>query len=211
MIQDKHRHAAAQLFCLVRDCMAGRQGRFILTIGGESGAGKSEVAAALAELLAAVGLKPLIIQQDDFFRFPPLTNARMRREDFNHVGTGEVRLDLLDQVIGEVRSGEAVIRKPLVIFKEDRIEEEILDLNGCQTVIFEGTYVTQLKAADCRIFIDRNYRDTITDRMARGREQQDEYLERILEKEHTIIASHKELADIIITKEFEAIRKKECR
>lgn len=193
------------MYCLVRDQMAANPNRFILTIGGESGAGKSEIAEALSELLAAAGLEPLIIQQDDFFRFPPLTNAMKRIEDFNHVGPGEVRLDLLNNVVAQIRNGEPAIRKPLVIFGEDRISEEVLETDSCQVFIVEGTYVTLLEGVDCKVFIDRDYRDTQADRLARSREQQDDYLERILAKEHEIISTHRDQADIIINKEFNTI------
>ena len=56
------------------------------------------------------------------------------------------------------------------------------------------------------IFIDRNYIDTLESRKKRSREKQDEFLEKILLIEHKIISSFKSKADIIITKDYNAIK-----
>jgi len=46
--------------------------------------------------------------------------------------------------------------------------------------------------------------DTIESRKKRAREAQDEFLDRILTIEHEIISKHKNIADIVISKEWEA-------
>ncbi|MCK4576944.1 uridine kinase, partial [candidate division WOR-3 bacterium] len=52
------------------------------------------------------------------------------------------------------------------------------------------------------IFIDKTYVDTKKSRSERGRETQDEFLERILKIEHGIISKQKMMADIIITRNY---------
>jgi uridine kinase len=147
----------------------------------------------------------VIVQQDDYFIYPPRTNAATRREDIDWVGTSEVRLDLMDENLKQIRDGAATIVKPLVDFDADSIGEETIELDGVDVVLVEGTYTTLLRNADRRVFIDRSYVDTRAARELRAREAQDDFLERILTIEHVIISSHKGRADLIVTRDYDVI------
>ena len=182
------------------------EGRFVVTIAGESGSGKSETAAVLAEVLAEKDTKSVILQQDDYFVHPPKTNAEVRRRDVGWVGTGEVRLDLMDQNLADIIAGASTIEKPLVIFEEDRIDSERLDLEGIKVAIVEGTYTTSLKNVHQHVFNARNYIDTKQARQKRAREAQDEFLEEILRIEHKIISAQRAQADIIVTIDYEVMK-----
>jgi uridine kinase len=206
IISDHHRKAAQQAFTIIEKNIRDAAGKISITVAGESGAGKSEIAASLAEELEKAGFSTYIFQQDDYFVFPPKSNAEERKKDIGHVGTSEVKLGLLDEHIGKAKKGKEKITKPLVIFDEDKITTEELDPSGFDVFIAEGTYTTLLDNADFRIFIDRNINDTKESRLKRNREKQDEFLEQILEIEHNIISKHKSLADIIITKDYEAAK-----
>ena len=74
-------------------------------------------------------------------------------------------------------------------------------------IIVEGTYTSLLKSVDTKIFIDEDYKETLKyrKRRNRGNEVNDPFVESVLETEHKIIAGHKFLADIIITKDYEVI------
>lgn len=124
---------------------------------------------ALAETLGAVGIECAVLQQDDYFVHPPKTNDATRRQDISWVGTGEVRLELLNShLVAAQTESEAVITKPLVIYDEDRITEETISLAGAQVVIAEGTYTSLLKNADARVFIARNRLETMAGRERPG-------------------------------------------
>jgi uridine kinase len=204
IIDEHHRRAASQVVELIIDRIQSTKNKFVITVAGESGAGKSEVAASIAEKLAGSGYKSLIFGQDDYFRLPPKTNAKQREKDIAWVGPGEVKLDLLDHNLADFISGKHTITKPLVDFNANTIGEETLETSGFDIAIAEGTYTTLLKNVECRIFIDRNIRDTKEARQKRNREKQDEFLEKILFIEHEIISQHKAIADIVITKDFHA-------
>jgi uridine kinase len=204
IIGDNHRTAAENILNLALPLIRKKPGTFFFTIAGESGAGKSEIAYALEGLLESSSIRTYIIQQDDYFVLPPKTNERARVIDINRVGPEEVRLDLLNENIKSIAEGKNPVEKPLVIFEEDRITLEMLDLTPYQVIIIEGTYTTLLERIDCHVFIDRDRNDTREDRLKRNRESQNDYLERILEIEHKIISRHKELANIVISKEFKA-------
>jgi len=182
---------------------------FAVTIGGESGSGKTELAIALSQVLEQQDVSTLILQQDDYFVYPPRTNAKMRKRNIGHVGPSEVRLNLLDQHLAQFHQGTKQIIKPLVIYQDNLITTETVNLEGIDVLIVEGTYTTLLKNADARIFIDRSFLQTKADRLKRAREAQDEHLDRILEIEHRIIAGHKETADIIVGAGYEVSAVKE--
>jgi uridine kinase len=117
-----------------------------------------------------------------------------------------VHLDVLDQNIREILDGKDVIEKPLVIYDEDLITSETVPVENAQVVIADGTYTSLLENLNTRVFIDRNYLDTRAYREKRVRHESelDEYIEKVLEIEHKIISAHKKMADIIITKDYNA-------
>jgi uridine kinase len=196
LIKPHHRRAAAAIARRITPLPA--TGPHVVTIAGESGSGKSETAAALADHLAAAGVGAAVLQQDDYFVHPPRTNHQTRLRDISWVGPREVRLDLLAEHLGQARAGKAEIRKPLVIYEEDRVTEETLDLTGVQVLIAEGTYTSLLPDVDTRVFLDLTYHETKRARLERAREEQDDFLERVLEIEHRIISAHKARADLIV-------------
>ena len=76
-----------------------------------------------------------------------------------------------------------------------------------QVVIAEGTYTSLLKNVDAKVFIARNRVDTLAHRQKRnrGNEVGDPFIENVLKIEHKIIAGHKQLANFIITKDYDVI------
>ena len=165
---------------------------------GESGAGKSEIASELAQRLRERGLRAAVLQQDDYFFHPPFTNARLRRASLDHVGVSEVNLVALDTTVRAIQSGTRRVVKPLIIYEEDRITQEVLDVDGAQVVIVDGTYTTLIPSAGLRILVERTYDELQLARRRRGREVQDDHLEEVLAIEHRIIAGHREWADVVV-------------
>jgi len=206
VIGKHHRSAAEGIIRLILDEVRSKEGKFFMTVAGESGAGKSEIAFALVEELSRLDIPATILQQDDYFVLPPKTNEKARVIDISRVGPEEVNLELLNENIRSIADGRPKIEKPLVIFEEDRITQEIIDTEPYRVIIIDGTYTTLLEGIDCRVFIDRDRDDTREDRLRRNREKQNDYLERILLIEHHIISRHKEMADIIISKDFNTYR-----
>ena len=203
IVEDHHRQAAERIVPRIVDEILARDRRTTLTVAGESGSGKSETAQAIAEALQPHGIASAILQQDDYFVHPPKTNDRTRRANLCWVGASEVRLDLLDEHLAAAREGAASLKKPLVIYEEDRITTETLEFGEARVVIAEGTYTSLLQNVDRRIFIARNRLDTMDHRMKRGREEFDPFIEEVLTIEHDIITEHKSRADVVITREYE--------
>ena len=208
ILDDNHRKAAAKVVEIIKSNIQSRKGKFVITVAGESGAGKSEVAEAISDELKKYELKSFVFGQDDYFKLPPKTNENKRKEDISWVGMNEVKLELLDQNLASAIESKTPLTKPLVDFNADKIGEETVNLGAYDVLIAEGTYCTTLKNVDCKVFIDRNKMDTVESRKKRAREAQDEFLDNILTIEHEIISKHKELANIVISKQWEAKKAK---
>jgi uridine kinase len=204
IVEEHHRKAAEGIVQIILPKIKSSDNKFAINVSGESGSGKSEVATAISDELAKSGIKSVILQQDDYFVHPPKTNDKTRREDINWVGTQEVHLDVLDQNIMDFLDGVSEIEKPLVIYNEDTITRETMNVEDAKVVIADGTYTTALDNLTCRTFIDRSYLDTRAHREKRSRHKSelDEFIESVLKIEHEIISSHKPKADIIITKDY---------
>lgn len=204
IIEPHHRAAARAIVPILVPRITASKGKYTITVAGESGSGKSETAMAIAEALTEKQVASVILQQDDYFVYPPISNDRARREDIGWVGPQEVKLNLLDDHLRSFLDGSESIEKPLVIYEDDRVTTEMISLQGADVAIAEGTYTTLLDNANARIFIDRSYEDTRAHREKRKRHasELDPFLDNVLKIEHEIISTHKARADIVIGKDF---------
>ncbi len=206
LVEDYHARAAARIAPPVLARIKAKAGRYVVTVAGESGSGKSETARALADQFQAQGLASVILGQDDYFVLPPRSNDARRRADPEWLGPHvEVHMDLLEANLKDAVEGRPLIVKPLVDYDANTIGEETVGLDGVRVVIAEGTYTSLLRHVDTRIFIARSRRETLAHRQKRGRgsEAADPFIEQVLEVEHKIIAGHRFLADFVITKDYE--------
>lgn len=205
IIQEWHRKAGLKAAQLILPRIEQSAGKFTITVAGESGSGKSEIAEVIAEALAEKNIKSVILQQDDYFIHPPKTNENTRRKDIDWVGANEVHLDIMDRNLKDFKENKSQVTKPLVIFEEDRITEETIDIGTFKVAIAEGTFTTTLNHVDCRVFIDQTYHETKKARLLRAREEQDDFLETVLKIEHKVISSHKRMADFIVTGDYDVV------
>lgn len=203
IIEAHHTERAREIVENIQDHIAGG---YTITVAGESGSGKSELASEIARILSEQGIPTGILQQDDYFVFPPQTNHEMRRRNIEQVGPYEVKLDFLDSNLRSFKRGEGPIFKPLVFFEEDRITVEEYAVQEFQVLIAEGTYTSLLQFVDLRVFIDRDYHQTLEARKKRARDKFEPFMVDVLEREHQIISRHKERANIIIPPSFDRIQ-----
>jgi uridine kinase len=208
VLLDYHMRAAGEIVSHIIQDIRKKKTRYIITVAGESGSGKSETGKAIADELEKFGIKSVLLGQDDYFVLPPRSNDLKRREDPEWLGPHvEVKLDVLEQNLKDAIHGKKEISKPLVDYDANLIGDENINLDGIKVLIAEGTYTSLLKHVDTRIFICRNWLDTLEHRRKRmrGNEVGDPFIEQVLGIEHKIIAGHKQLADILITEDFNVI------
>jgi uridine kinase len=209
VIQEHHKRAASEIIPQIIERVRGKYTRYIITVAGESGSGKSETSQAIANELENYGIKSVVLGQDDYFILPPKSNDAKRRADPEWLGPHvEVKLDVLEQNLKDAIQDKNEIKKPLVDYDANTIEEETICLKGVKVVIAEGTYTSLLKNVDTRIFIATNWLDTLEHRQKRnrGNEAGDTFIEQILTTEHKIIAGQRQLADFLITNEYDVIK-----
>jgi uridine kinase len=208
VIEEHHRRAAESIVKHVLPEIESSGSRYSITVAGESGSGKSEIATAIAEELEKSGIHSIILQQDDYFVYPPHSNDRERRKDIAWVGTQEVKLAVMDANLKDFLEGKEQIEKPLVLYKEDKITDETMATGDARVAIAEGTYTSLLENVNTRVFIARNYLDTRAHREKRSRHasELDPYIDQVLTIEHDIISQHRERADIIISKDYSVSR-----
>jgi uridine kinase len=207
-LEEHHKKAAGLIVHYLVEKIKAKPNRYTLTVAGESGSGKSEIGRAIADALDKYGIKSVVLGQDDYFVLPPKVNNAKRREDPEWLGPHvEVNLDVLEQNLKDAVHGAKEITKPLVDYNENTIEEETISLEGVKVVIAEGTYTSLLKHIDTRVFIACNPLETLEHRKKRnrGEEAGDPFIEQVLMAEHKIIAGHKQLADFVITKDYDVV------
>lgn len=208
VLEEHHKKAASVIVPEIVEKVKQKATRYTITVAGESGSGKSETGKAIADELEKHGITSVLLGQDDYFVLPPKSNDAKRREDPEWLGPHvEVKLDVLEHNLKDAIQGKGEIIKPLIDYDKNTIEEETLSLEGVKVVIAEGTYTTLLKNVDTKVFIARNKLDTLEHRRKRNRgdEVGDPFVEEILGTEHKIIAGQKQLADFVITKDYDVV------
>jgi len=204
IVEEHHRKAAEGVVPVLLPLLQTSNKRYTVSVAGQSGAGKSETAMAIAQALEPYGIKSVVFQQDDYFVHPPKTNDATRRANISWVGTQEVRLDLMDEHLQQFLEGATRIEKPLVDYAQDSVGCEEIEPGSAQVAIADGTYTTLLKNVNCHVFIDRDYHDSRAHREKRRRDDSelDPFIDRVLQIEHEIISANKRLADILVNKDY---------
>jgi uridine kinase len=205
IVEEHHREVARKIIRKSLAYIVAHPTRYLITVAGESGSGKSETAQAIADELYSHGLKSIVLGQDDYFYLPPKLNDAKRRENTDWLGPHvEVNISDLQGNIDQALCGATKLVKPLIDYHKLDVRNEEIDISEVKVIIAEGTYTSLLKNIDTKIFIARNRLDTLEHRQKRnrGNEVNDPLIEKILKTEHKIIAGHKFLADFVITKEY---------
>lgn len=203
-----HKRAAQEIVTFIANEIRDKKSRYVITIAGESGSGKTETGKAIEQVLQECGISALLLGQDNYFNLPPLANDARRKSDPEWLGPHkEVNLCLLEENLMNAVNGADSITIPHIEYYSNTKIDQIINLKGIKVIIVEGTYTSLLRCVDTRIFIDADYKDTLKYRKLRnrGNEVDDPFTEGILETEHKIIAGHKYLADYIITKSYDVV------
>lgn len=204
-VEQRHLDTAENIYEIIKENYNHIE-KWAVGICGESGSGKSVTAFALKKVLEANGIKSIVLQMDDYFKLPPKSNHENRQKSLDNVGIQEVHLDLIQENIQQFKDGKTSIEKPLVHYQDNAVTEEILKLNDAQILIIEGTYIMEIPDFDFSIFIDRNYKNTFENRMKRNREEQSEFIEKVLDIEHNIIRKFKNRANLVLDQNYQIVK-----
>lgn len=178
--------------------------KLVVAIAGESGSGKSVTAKCFERVLSNHDILTKTVHMDDYFHLPPHTNHMNRIASFDNVGFKEVAIEKLSDLVCQFKSNIQSIEKPLVNYIENNITTEIMHFKDVEVLIVEGTYSFLTENVDLKIFMERDFNQTRSSRIARNRgdEANDPFVEKVLEKEHQLIAPFIHQADLLICSDF---------
>ena len=100
------------------------------------------------------------------------------------------------------RAGERAVMVPVVDRANDRFIDTSMDFAPYAALVVEGTYVLGLPDVDVRVFLEATYDDTRDRRRRRARDVDAPIVETILGIEHRLIAPYRDVADVVIDREF---------
>jgi len=208
IIKEEHIQSAKAIVPQIIEKIKNKPSRFVITVAGESGSGKSETAHAISDELKRFGINSVVLGQDDYFHLPPKLNSEKRKANSDWLGPHkEVNFETLEQNLFDAVRGSSEIVKPLVDYDFDTVGSETINLKDVKVIIAEGTYTSLLKHVDTRVFISRDWIKTREHRIERnrGNEVNDVFTENILATEHKIIAGHRQLADFVINDDYQVV------
>ena len=201
LIEEKHHKAADQILQHIEN---GKEKKYIIAIGGESGSGKSELAHVVAKKLKNKGKLSKIIHIDNYYLVSPQGRTAWRKEHgFESIGLNEYNWELIKKNIDEFTRNQKSTM-PCIDLLTDQIDQLTTDFNEIQYLIIEGLYSVKVNA-DLRVFIDLTYQETKKAQILRGKEPQNEFRLNVLKREHEVVQSLRPIADLIVTKDYEVI------
>jgi len=86
VVEEHNLKVARKIVPHLIDKIKQKEGRYTISVAGESGSGKSTTGKAMAVELAKIGIDCVLLGQDDYFVLPPKSNDAKRRENSEWLG-----------------------------------------------------------------------------------------------------------------------------
>ncbi len=206
LIEEKHQLAAQKIYEYIEKV---RTGRFVVAISGESGSGKTELSHCLANLYKKAGLKAKPLHTDNYYMsLPEIRNQWREAHGRESIGYTEYDWDVINKNLVDFRAG-AVTEMPCVDIVTDQVDRLITDFAKIDVLILDGLYALKTDDVDMRVFIDITYEETKKAQLRRGKEAQTPFRTMVLEREHEVVTSLKDMADLYVSRNFEVFEKKD--
>lgn len=218
IVKPQHKKAALGLVPYIQQASLEKTGageRLIVALGGESGAGKSEVAEYLRFALRKADLKAVTVPGDAFFKLPPAKNhaARIKAHEDgrlkDYLGPAEVDLKKLESIIDTAKSRiNNITHVPSDCRKlgARRYDSVPVNLDRYDVVLIDLTYSLTLRTADIRVFFESDYKKRVEEvrsrNFSRDPDQDFDFMLQVLEIEHGIIQALRTKSDLIITTDY---------
>ncbi len=202
LIEEKHEKAAK---VILQRVLKEKKDKYMIAISGESGSGKSELAHVLAKELKKVGIRAKPIHIDNYYKISPLERTEWRKtQGFDKIGFNEYDWETIYKNIEEFKTGGKATM-PCIDIVTDQVDTLITDFSEVQMLIIDGLYAVKTDGVDLRVFIELTYHDTKKAQILRGKEPQNEYRLKVLEREHENVQSLKPTAHMFINKDYMAV------
>ncbi|MBU0678951.1 MAG: uridine kinase, partial [Verrucomicrobia bacterium] len=157
-----------------------------------------------ARALKDQGRLTKIMHIDNYYKIRPQDREAWRKENGpESVGLGEIDWELAAEHMEAFKKGEKAVL-PCIDLLTDQIDQLHTDFSDISVVIVDGLYPLQIDA-DIKIMIDLTYHDTKKAQILRGKEPQNEYRLSVLEREHVVVQSLRQMTDWFVTPDFDVV------
>ena len=204
LINDMHKEAACSIKeYVLKELKKKEDGyRYIVSISGESGSGKSELAHTLGKALKENSIRVKVIHSDNYYKIQPLLREEWRRnKGFDKIGIDEYDWVKINRTIRDFKEGQECMI-PCIDQIPEQVDKLITDFGKIDLLIIDGLYAIKTENVDIKIFIDLTYHETKINQIIRMKEAMNEFRLQILEQEHKNVVSLKPLADLIVDKSY---------
>jgi uridine kinase len=194
-IEKKHTNAASTLYDrVIRD----RKPKFIISISGEVGTGKCEIAHELGRKLIEDGMSVKLLHMDNYYHIPPRERMEWRKKNgLEKIGSDEYDWNYVNRNIDDFRMDLKSI-VPVVDLFTQNVDPLHTDFKGIEVLIIEGLYSIKINQSDLRVFIELTYEDTWEEQNMTHKEKLDDFRMEVLKHEHKAVQSLKKQADFYI-------------
>ncbi|MDP2722355.1 MAG: hypothetical protein WC341_06810 [Bacteroidales bacterium] len=194
-ITDKHK-AAANL--IVERVLAERTPKFIITVTGEVGTGKSTVSYLVAKYLKKKGIRCKIMELDNYYQIPPLERKAWRlKNGLGKVGPDEYNWTKIYENIRDFKE-DRVATMPLVDLLTDYVDTLTTNFAGVDMLIIKGLYSIKCKESKIRVFIELSYQEALELNVYESSEPMDEFRFQVMQKEQEVVQDLKKEANFFI-------------
>lgn len=172
--------------------------KYIIAISGEVETGKSEVAHMVGRLLKKENIKVKMIYLDSYYKVSPLERTTWRKEHgIESIGYEEYDWKKINETVDAFLKDKKA-SMPCVDLFTGQIDQLTTDFNEIDMLIIAGLYSMMVEKANLKVFIENDYKDTLSIQKETGKEELDEYRMKVLEQEHKVVKSLKHHADFFL-------------
>lgn len=204
LIGEKHENAAKEILPFI---LKNRKNKFIIAISGESGSGKTELSHVIAKMLRKEDIFCKPIHIDNYYRIHPLERTEWRKKHGieTAVGLDEYDWDTIYKNIADFKN-DRISTMPCIDLVTEQVDHLTTDFRGVEMIIVDGLYAINTEGVDLSIFIELTYHETKKAQVVRGKEPQNEYRMQVLEREHQVVQSLRNKADLFINMNYQVVQ-----
>ncbi len=200
-ITDKHKAAAHLIYDRIKDDISPK---YIVTVTGEVGTGKSTVCYLLGRLLKGQGLKVKIMELDNYYKIPPKERREWRKKHgIDAVGSDEYDWGKIYGTIQDFKNNK-VATIPYVDLFTNYVDKLTTDFNGVDVLIIKGLYSIMCKESKYKVFIELSYEEAKSKNYFVEDEEIDDFRLQVIHKEQEVVKKLKEGVDYFVDFDFDA-------
>ena len=219
-ITDSHFIRANTIFpYLLEDLKSLKGQRFVISVYGGSGVGKSEIGSILGHYCELAGFGAYVLSGDNYPLRIPEENDRERQRVFRRGGREalkdylgglqEIDFAQINQILDFFKRGALSIGLKRMGRTTDDISHELVDFSKVSILIIEWTHGNNplLKGVDFPIFLYSTPEQTMAHRISRGRDKgiDSPFVKTVLDIEQEKLSSQAESSRLIVGKDGEIL------